>query len=91
MLERLQNLADRLQNRYSPIVVNESVCFVTDDGKIFQIVCLKDFKVFVIGYADTMEEAEKNFFEDGDLFYMDEFSSEDEMFAAMIKEIEDDY
>lgn len=84
-------MADRLQNRYPSIVVNGSVCFVTDDGVIFQIVCLKDFKAFVIGYAETMEEAEKNFFEDGDLFYMDEFSSEDEMFAEMIKEIEDNY
>lgn len=33
----------------------------------------------------------KNMFEDGDLFYMDEFSNEDVMFAKMIKEIEDGY
>lgn len=87
MLERLQNLADRLQNRYSTITINGNVYFTTDKGIIFEIVCLKDFKAFVIGYAETADEAKKNFFEDGDLYYMDEMT-EDEMFERMIKEIE---
>lgn len=46
----------------------------------FNDVKVKPYKIREVGEV----------FEDGDLFYMDEFSSEDEMYAEMIKEIEDD-
>ncbi|MGN0409296.1 MAG: hypothetical protein ACI4E3_02690 [Candidatus Fimousia sp.] len=49
---------------------------------------LKSFGAIVIEYAETIEEAEKNMFEDGDLFYLDELD-ENQMFEQMIREIEE--
>ena len=45
------------------------------------------FNCLMIEYADSMQEALLYRFEDGDLYYMDDMT-EDEMFEAMIKEIE---
>lgn len=88
MLKRLENLENRLKNRYEQIEVNNRNCFLLENGEIIQLTGLKSFGAIVIEYAETMEEAEKNMFEDGDLFYLDELD-ENQMFEQMIREIEE--
>lgn len=88
MLKRLKNLENRLKKRYEFIIINGDGCFITESGEIIQLTGLKAFNAIVIEYAESMEDAKKNMFEDGELFYLDDMN-EDEMFKAMIKEIEE--
>lgn len=67
-------------------MINDESCFLTEDGTIIHLTGLKAFNAIVIEYASSEEEAKKNMFEDGDLFYMDEMD-EEQMFNAMVEEI----
>lgn len=87
MLKRLKKLEDRLRKRYKEIEINGENCFMTEDGEIIHLTALVKFGAIVIEYATSTEEAKKNMFEDGDLFYTDRMD-EDQMFEAMLEEIE---
>ncbi|MBE6070087.1 MAG: hypothetical protein E7211_20715 [Clostridium lundense] len=63
-------------------------CFLNKNGTIFHLDSMgNEFDCLVIEYADSLQEAMLYRFEDGDLYYMDDMT-EDEMFDAMVKEIE---
>lgn len=79
-------MENRLKKRYKTLTINDENCFLTEDGTILHLTGLKDFNAIVIEYALSEEEAKKNMFEDGDLFYLDEMN-EEQMFGAMIEEI----
>lgn len=88
MLKRIEELEDRLRNKYKEIIIGEDVCFVLNDGEIIHLVGLVQFKAIVIEYADSFDEAKKNMYDDGDLFYMDDYPEPERMFEDMIKEID---
>lgn len=90
MLQRLENLEERLRKRYTKINlgIDNDVYFLLDNGEVIHLVARVPFEAIVIEHAENIEEAKKYMFEDGDLFYMDEFD-EEQMFNEMIKEIED--
>ena len=70
-------------------MIRDRICFLNRSGTLFHLNSLgNDFNCLVIEYADSMQEAMQNRFEDGNLYYMDEMN-EDEMFDAMVSEIEE--
>lgn len=87
---RKEALNSRLARRFENIEIEGESCFLASNGAVFHLDSMGGkYNALVIEYADNLEMAKKGVFgEDGDLFYMDELS-EDEMFEAMIKEIED--
>lgn len=88
--ERKKALNSRLAQIFESIIIDETVCFLVKDDIVCRLDTLgEEYNALVIEYADSLDSAKKNVFgEDGDLFYMDEMS-EDEMFTAMVTEIED--
>lgn len=91
---RHKKLEDRFKSIYSvPFFVrNEKPCFQARNGHYFLVTSAysKEYDGFiVIEHADSLEEVKLNRFEDGDAFYMDDMT-EDEMFEAMVREIESD-
>lgn len=81
-------MESRLRKRYKILTINNKNCFLTEDGTIIHLTGLKSFNAIVIEYASSEDEAKKNMFEDGDLFYLKELD-EEQMFQAMIQEIEE--
>lgn len=88
-LKRIDRLNERLSERYESATINGTKCFLMKDGGICRLDSIgREYNALVIEYADSFELAKKNIFgEDGGLFYLDEMD-EDEMFKAMIREIE---
>lgn len=86
---RIEILNSRLAQRLENTVIDGCICFFTSNGAVCRLDSIgNEYNALVIEYADNLEMAKKGIFgEDGDLFYMDEMS-EDEMFEAMIGEIE---
>lgn len=89
--ERMSRLEQRMQEKYELVFeVLGKKCYKAHDNEFFMLTRMAWANAIVVEHAETEDEARKNMFEDGDLFYMDELS-EDEMFNAMIKEIEDEF
>ena len=86
LLERSKALECRFEIQFEKKIINERVCFSRQDGVIFSIGTLLPFCALVVEYADSAEEAKRNLFEDGDLFYLEEMD-EETMFQGMIQEI----
>lgn len=85
---RLEYIKKRLSLQFKSEEINSNECFLKDDGVYFHVFEFPGSNALAIEYADDLEEAKINRFEDGDRFYLDEMN-EDEMFSAMLKEIED--
>ena len=52
---------------YKEIISNNTVVY-TSKGKYLKLTFIRSLKSYVLEYADSYDEAEKNLFEDGDLF-----------------------
>lgn len=89
MRKRIANLEKELKKIYKAVDVNSENCFEKKTGEIFHVFGIKEFNALGIEYAENMNEAKKNLYEDGDLFYIDDMN-EAEMLEAMIREIEED-
>lgn len=89
--KEMKLMADTLRVRfaelYSEITIGDRACFKLEDGRIISLGCLPSYGALVVEYADNVDEAALNRFEDGDLFYLDDVGI-DELFAAMRREIE---
>jgi hypothetical protein len=48
-------------------IINNTVVY-TSEGKYLKLTFLKKLESYVIEYADSYDEADKNLFEDGDLY-----------------------
>ena len=87
MKSRAAALEKRFSERYETHLIENRQCFLRPDGMLFALDYLGPYGALVIEYAESIEEAKLNRFEDGDLFYLEEMD-EDTMFRAMIQEIE---
>ena len=77
----LQEINDALEMRYKPVEINGTNCFLVDSF----VVRIDTFQgCLVVEYADSIEEAKRNMFEDGDLHEVNDNVVED-----IISEIED--
>ena len=87
LLERSKALERRFETLFQKCVINDRDCFSRTDGMIFAVDFLLSFGALVIEYAENADEAKKNRFEDGDLFYIEDMD-EETMYNSMIQEIE---
>lgn len=87
-LKRIDDINGMLEKKYKSIKINGTTAFLSEKGPVFRVDSIGDFNAIVVEYSDNIELAKKGIFgEDGDLFYMDEMD-EEQMFDAMIEEIE---
>ena len=84
--ELLENLGIRLSKKYKAVIINDRQCFITPGGLIVEVVLLKPYQSVVVGYANDMEDAKKNLFEDGDM--VDCSDTEDSIFMQICNEID---
>lgn len=75
------------QCRYPVTQLGNQKCFLAPNGYFFRLFEFPGDYALAIEYAETEDDAKRNRFEDGDRFYLSELS-EDELFHAMINEIE---
>ena len=94
LIERRDKLEERFKHRYPiPFTLrNGKPCFQAHNDHYFLLTALRPQGegvdgFIVIEHADSLEEAMLPRFENGDSFYMDDMT-EDEMFEAMVREIE---
>ena len=72
---------ERLSTEYKQVVIKSQPFYSNSDGLCFHVIDLGSFEpALVIEYAGTWE--------DGDLFYPEDYDTIDEMYAEMIAEIE---
>ena len=65
---------------------NEKNCFILSNSVVIHIDMIKGMRALVVEYADNIDEAKINRFEDGDLFYIDEYD-EGNMLKSILNEI----
>jgi len=82
--KKIEGLFRELQ--FEKEILNNTNVFVLD-GKYCRVTFIKTLESYVIEYADSYDEAEKNLFEDGDLFPLS--LGEDELINRMRYEIAD--
>ena len=89
MIDYRKEIEDRLATRFDSVVINNQICFDTNNAIIHVDAIPYDDGVhnIVIEYADTLEDAKNNAFEDGNQYYPYDFSSVDDMYFAILKEI----
>ena len=80
-------LEERFAERYERCTAGSRQCFLRPDGVLFALDYLGPYGALVIEYAENVEEAKLNRFEDGDLFYLEDMD-EGTMLRAMLREIE---
>lgn len=84
----LNKINGRLAELYLKARVADRECFKHRSGIYFRLFEFPGENALCIEYAENDTEAYKNRFEDGDRFFLEEYS-EDEMLKAMIREIEE--
>ena len=86
--ERCKALEKEFERRYKKeTAVRGKKCFAVREDEFFIVSGLSWANAIVLEHAFSKTEVEKNMFEDGKLFYMEEMN-EKEMFEKMIEEIE---
>ena len=86
--ERCKALEKEFERRYKKEKeVRGKKCFAVREDEFFIVSGLSWANAIVLEHAFSKTEVEKNMFEDGKLFYMEEMN-EKEMFEKMIEEIE---
>ena len=88
IMQRMEAFNKRLIERYARVVIGDRVCFVKGTH-FFRLDSINAFNAILVEHAHGIDAAKSNVFEDGDLFYLDELS-EDEMYAAILAEVEAD-
>ena len=68
----IQSLLDQVEarflNYYDPIEINGNRYLIGPNGTIFYFVALIDFGTIIVEYANNINDAKNNLFEDGDQF-----------------------
>lgn len=85
MMETRRFIENRLKSAYESLLINNDICFVVSSTSIVKIGNFDD--CIVAEYADSMEDAYNNVFEDGDAFSTKVYSDE-EILERILDEIE---
>lgn len=86
MLKLLEKLENRLSAEYEQIEVTGEKCFLLSSGTVAHLIAFMEWRAVAVEYAESIEAAQKNMFEDGDLWPIDEMT-EDEIYESIIEEI----
>lgn len=84
ILQLLEKVESRFSKEYKTIRINGQRCFVSKGGTVFYFIVLTQFRSLIVEYANNIEEANSNMFEDGDQFEIDQG------FETLIREIRDE-
>lgn len=87
-LNTLALITEKLSQKYDERIVGQYRCYVNKKSVLFHAFCLQNGHAFGIEYADTVDEAKQEKFEDGDIFYLADYNTIEEMFLAMCREID---
>ena len=87
MKSRIEAVESALSEIFEICTVNSRKCFATASGGVIAVAGIPKFNSLVIEYADSMEDAKKNRFEDGDMFPIDETALQP-MIQSVIEEIQ---
>ena len=85
MKSTVETLEQLFAAKYSSVEVGERNCFKLPDGILFAVATVSAYKAYVLEYAESLDAAKRNQFEDGDLFYLND--SLDDLFNEMCEEI----
>ena len=85
LFEKIEN---RVAAKYKMFQLHGKRAYALPDGEIIRVCHFISFKAYVIEYAENMEEAEKEWFEDGKVFYPEDYIDEEMLIEDIIKEIE---
>ncbi len=88
MLELLERLEDRLSNTFEKVAIGDNVCFLLENGSVAHLTVFLNWGCVVVEYADSIEDAKKNIYEDGDQFYITDMT-EDDMLNSILEEMEE--
>lgn len=86
MLELLRRLEDKLSNIFEIVAIGDNVCFLLGNGTVAHLTVFTQWECVVVEYADDVNSAKRNKYEDGDQFYLKDYS-EDDLFDAILKEM----
>lgn len=78
-------LEQKLAERYEPICMGKRKCFRLTDGRIIALDRISAFNAIVVEYAENMNAAKLNQFEDGDCFSLEQYHT-----ATLLKVIFDE-
>lgn len=81
-------ITEKLSEKYEGKAVGQRQCYVNKNAVLFHTFRLQNEHAFGIEYADTVTDAEQGRFEDGDIFYLVDYNTWEEMFFAMCQEID---
>lgn len=92
-METVKNNMDYIKSilgqRYEKVSINDRECFRLPNGIIVHVDAFENNgTAFVVEYADDINEAGINRFEDGDLFYPQDYDSEKDFAGAILGEIQ---
>jgi len=68
--QKLDRLNELLKKEYESISidVNDDTYFVLGNGVVFQVLYFPPFDCFTVSYANSIDDANRDFFEEGDQF-----------------------
>ena len=88
--KRKSELEDLLSKNYRHVSLQDENFFLTENNAVFHV-DIFDSAALVIEYAESVEAAEKYQLEDGDRFYLSDYTDAGAMLEAMLKEIISSY
>lgn len=89
-LDLLAQINEAVTRKYGVVNIGNQICSKNGNGVFFRIYAFQDRDAFCVEYAENENGASRGIFgEDGDLFYMDEFETPEEMERAIIAEIDE--
>ncbi len=83
--EVLSLVVGELQARFEKKLFGKNACMINQSGIPFRVCPFPDEMALVIEYAENDEDAESGRFEDGDRFYLADYSVEDLIDAMLIE------
>ena len=72
MLRLLEKVEDRFSSEYKTIEINGQRCFMSNNGTVFYFIILSELRSLIVEYANNIDEAKQDLFEDGDQFDIDQ-------------------
>ncbi len=87
--ERRRYVSEKLKEKYKEALFGDEQWFILPDNQAIHIVeLLSGYNSLVIEYAENAEERSRKLADDGSQFALVDYDTSEEMFEAMMKEIE---
>lgn len=88
--DRIKYISSQLEERFSYVWFGDEQWFILPNEEAIHVVGLgSGYNALLIEFAEDQEISSRNLAEDGDLYFIDDYTPE-EMFDEMMKEIENE-